>query len=193
MNLGWKLAATIRGDAPDGLLDTYVAERHPIAARVLDWSRAQVSIMRPTAHARAMQAIIRDLIGTRDGATYFAERVWNTSMRIDLGDGHALVGRSVPNFELTDGTRLATLLRDGRGLLIDFDGHAPRREIASRWGDQVSYVDREARDDLGLSAVLVRPDGIVAWACDGEPDLVGAATAGSRWFAATTDRSRSYS
>ncbi len=140
-----------------------------------------------------MQAIIRDLMGTRDGATYFAKRVWNTSMRIDLGDGHALVGRSVPDFELTDGTRLATLLRDARGLLIDFDGQASLRALASRWGDQVSHVDREARDDLGLSAVLVRPDGVVAWACDGEPDLKGAAKAGSRWFAATTDRSRSYS
>jgi 2-polyprenyl-6-methoxyphenol hydroxylase-like FAD-dependent oxidoreductase len=76
MNLGWKLAATIRGQAPEGLLDTYYTERHPIGARVLDWSRAQVAIMRPTPEARALNAIFRDLMNTRDGATYIAGRVW---------------------------------------------------------------------------------------------------------------------
>ena len=88
LNLGWKLAATIRGEAPDSLLDTYVAERHPVGARVLDWSRAQVSIMRPDPDAIAMAAIVRDLIGTRDGATYFAERMWNVSLRYDLDGAH---------------------------------------------------------------------------------------------------------
>jgi FAD binding domain len=182
MNLGWKLAATVRGRAPDGLLDSYFAERHPIGAQVLDWSRAQVSIMRPGPHARAMEAIVRDLIGTRDGATYFAERVWNMSMRYDLGDGHPLVGRSVPNFELTDGTRLAALLREGTGVLIDFDRRAPLRALAGRWGDRLRYVGGDAKDRLGLTAVLVRPDGVVAWACEGEPDLAEAAKAASRWF-----------
>jgi 2-polyprenyl-6-methoxyphenol hydroxylase-like FAD-dependent oxidoreductase len=186
MNLGWKLAATVRGQAPDGLLDSYFAERHPIGAQVLDWSRAQVSMMRPGPHARAIEAIIRDLIGTRDGATYFAERVWNVSMRYNLGDAHALVGRSVPDFERTDGTRLATLLRDGTGLLIDFDGRAPLRALASRFGDRLRYVAGDARDRLGLTAVLVRPDGVVAWACEGEPDLAQAAKAASRWFLAGT-------
>ena len=182
MNLGWKLAATIRGEAPDGLLDSYFAERHPIGAQVLDWSRAQVSIMRPGPHARAMEAIVRDLIGTRDGATYFAERVWNVSMRYDLGETHALVGRSVPDFEQTDGTRLAILLGDGTGLLIDFDRRAPLRALASRFGDQLRYVAGDAKDRLGLTAVLVRPDGVVAWACEGEPDLAQAEKAASRWF-----------
>ncbi|HEX5344276.1 MAG TPA: FAD-dependent monooxygenase, partial [Duganella sp.] len=76
MNLGWKLAATIHGTAPDGLLDSYHAERHPVGARVLDWSRAQVAVMRPTQEGRALDAIFRDLMNTRDGATYFAGRVW---------------------------------------------------------------------------------------------------------------------
>lgn len=76
MNLGWKLAATIHGTAPDGLLDSYHAERHPVGARVLDWSRAQVAVMRPTPEGRALNAIFRDLMNTRDGATYFAGRVW---------------------------------------------------------------------------------------------------------------------
>ena len=183
MNLGWKLAATVRGEAPAGLLDSYFAERHPIGAQVLDWSRAQVSILRPSPHARALAAILRDLIGTRDGATYFAERVWNISMRYDLGDGHPLVGRSIPDFELRDGTRLAALLGDGTGLLIDFDSRAPLRALASRCGDRVRYVESDARQQFGLTAVLVRPDGVVAWACEGEPNLAEAAKAASRWFA----------
>ena len=123
MNLGWKLAATIRGDAPDGLLDSYTTERHPVGARILDWTRAQVAVMRPDRQSRALQAVLRDLIDTRDGATYFAERVWGVSLRYDLGDEHPdehpLVGRSCPDFELEDGTRLGALLRDGKGLLLE--------------------------------------------------------------------------
>ncbi|MER9134079.1 FAD-dependent monooxygenase [Mesorhizobium sp. M0768] len=69
MNLGWKLAATIRGDAPPGLLDSYTLERHPEGARILDWSRAQVALMRPSPSSRVLETIIRDLIETRDGAT----------------------------------------------------------------------------------------------------------------------------
>jgi hypothetical protein len=160
---------------------------------VLDWSRAQVSIMRPDPHARAMEAIVRDLISTRDGATYFAERVWNTSMRYDLGDGHALVGRSVPDFEFINGTRLTALLGNGRGLLVDFDSYATLRELASHWGNHVKYVDGAAKDRLGLTAVLVRPDGVVAWACDGKPDSAEARMAGSRWFKVTENGSHNVS
>ena len=101
MNLGWKLAAMIRGDAPSGLLDAYASERHPVGARVLDWSRAQVALMRPTPSTRALEAIVRDLIETRDGATYFAERVWGVSLRYDLGGDHPLMGRSAPDFEFS--------------------------------------------------------------------------------------------
>ncbi|MBP0656589.1 FAD-dependent monooxygenase, partial [Mycobacterium tuberculosis] len=71
MNLGWKLASTIRGTAPSGLLDSYERERHPVGAQVLDWSRAQVALMRPSRSSRALEALMRDLIDTRDGATYF--------------------------------------------------------------------------------------------------------------------------
>ncbi|WP_245579185.1 FAD-dependent monooxygenase [Inquilinus limosus] len=182
MNLGWKLASTIRGEAPAGLLDSYVTERHPVGARVLDWSRAQVALMRPSRSSRALEAIIRDLIDTRDGATYFAERVWGVSLRYDLGGSHPLVGRSAPDFELVDGTRLGELLRKGRGLFLDFDAHAPREVLAGRWGGRVAYVASDAKDRLGLSAVLVRPDGFVAWADESVLGLEEAAQAASRWF-----------
>jgi 2-polyprenyl-6-methoxyphenol hydroxylase-like FAD-dependent oxidoreductase len=90
MNLGWKLAATIQKKAPENLLDSYQTERHPIGAQVLDWSRAQVAIMRPGPHARALNAIFRDLMNTRDGATYFAGRVWGVSTHYELGGDHPL-------------------------------------------------------------------------------------------------------
>jgi hypothetical protein len=182
MNLGWKLASTIRGDAPAGLIDSYLSERHPVGARVLDWSRAQVALMRPSRSSRALEAIIRDLIDTPDGATYFAERVWGVSLRYDLGGGHPLVGRSAPDFELVDRTKLGELLRMGKGLLLDFDVSASLQALASRWSGRITYVAGDAKDRLGLSAVLVRPDGIVAWAGEATPDLEEAAQAASRWF-----------
>ncbi len=183
MNLGWKLAATIRGDAPDGLLDSYTTERHPIGARILDWTRAQVASMRPDRRSRALQAVLRDLIATRDGATYFAERVWGVSIRYDLGDAHPLVGRSCPDFELEDGTRLGTLLRNGNGLLLDFGRRASLQALDGVWGDQVRYVAGDAKDRLGLSALLVRPYGFVAWATDTTPIPEEVIRAAARWFA----------
>jgi len=182
MNLGWKLAATIRGNAPAGLLDSYFEERHPVGAEVLDWSRAQVALMRPSRSSRALEAIIRDLIDTRDGATYFAQRVWGVSLRYDLRGSHPLVGRSAPDFELADGTRLGERLRHGQGLLLDFDAHPALQALASRWSERISYVAENARERLGLSALLVRPDGVVAWAANAEPDLEEAALATALWF-----------
>jgi 2-polyprenyl-6-methoxyphenol hydroxylase-like FAD-dependent oxidoreductase len=182
MNLGWKLAATIRGNAPAGLLESYSSERHPVGAQVLDWSRAQVALMRPTRSSRALEAIIRDLIDTRDGATYFAERVWGVSLHYDLGGSHPLAGRGAPDFELVEGTRLGELLRNGSGLFMDFDARAPLQALASRWSDRITYVAGDAKDRLGLSAVLVRPDGIVAWAAEAAPDHEEASQAMSRWF-----------
>jgi 2-polyprenyl-6-methoxyphenol hydroxylase-like FAD-dependent oxidoreductase len=178
MNLGWKLAATVRGSAPDGLLDSYTAERHPIGVRILDWTRAQVALMRPS--SRALASIVRDLIGTRDGATYFAERVWGVSVRYDLGDEHPLVGRSCPDFELADGTRVGTLLRAGNGLLLDFGRSL--EALAGTW-ERVEYVACEPNDSLGLRALLVRPDGFVAWATDDPPNAENVTRAAARWFA----------
>jgi 2-polyprenyl-6-methoxyphenol hydroxylase-like FAD-dependent oxidoreductase len=185
MNLGWKLAATIRGKAPEGLLDSYFMERHPIGVQVLDWSRAQVAIMRPKPEAQALHASFRDLLNTRDGATYVASRVWGIHTHYFFEGGHPLAGQSVPDFAFEDGSRLGELMLGGRGVLLDFGGDPGLKTLAGECGDQLNYVSRKAKEQLGLSAVLVRPDGIVAWACEagqGDPDRQLVAAAVARWF-----------
>ncbi|MEO7034181.1 MAG: FAD-dependent monooxygenase [Polyangiaceae bacterium] len=182
MNLGWKLAATIQNKAPHGLLDSYHAERHPLGLQVLDWSRAQVAIMKPGPTGRALNAIIRELMSTRDGATYFAGRVWGVHTRYDLGSDHPLVGRSVPSFEFEGGATIDDSLRGGHALLLDFELNASLKSWASEQSPRISYVSGRARERFGLSAALIRPDGFIAWAADGEPDYGELQTAAARWF-----------
>lgn len=182
VNLGWKLAATVRGQAPDGLLDTYTRERHPIGAQVLDWSRAQVSIMRPDDHARAVQGVVRDLLGTGDGTTYVFQKVSGASIRYDLGGAHPLVGRNAPDFRPGDGECLGELMRDGRGVVLDFSADRRLAGPAAAWRGRLRHVAGAPVDDLGLGAVLVRPDGTVAWA-DGHGFAVDEfERAACRWF-----------
>jgi 2-polyprenyl-6-methoxyphenol hydroxylase-like FAD-dependent oxidoreductase len=184
MNLGWKLAATIHNTAPDDLLDSYNTERHPIGEKVLDWSRAQVAIMGLEPHARALHAIIRDLMATRDGATYFAGRVWGVSLHYNLAGGHPLAGHSVPNFELENGTSIGELMHDGQGVLLDFGAEASLKTLAGEYGSRIKYVSGRAKEQFGLSAVLVRPDGVIAWACNGVPEEHAASQAAEQWFGA---------
>ena len=182
MNLGWKLGVTIHGKAPEDLLNSYYTERHPIGVQVLDWSRAQATIMKPDPNARALYAIIRDLMNTRDGATYFAGRVWGVNTHYNLGGAHPLVGHSAPNFELEDGTTIGGLMHDGQGVLLDFDRNASLKTLAGEYGGQMKYVSGRAKEQLGLSAVLIRPDGIIAWAADNDPDRSELQKAAARWF-----------
>jgi 2-polyprenyl-6-methoxyphenol hydroxylase-like FAD-dependent oxidoreductase len=182
MNLGWKLAATIQKKAPEGLLDSYPTERHPIGAQVLDWSRAQVAIMRPDQHARALNAIVRDLMNTRDGATYIAGRVWGVFTHHEVGGGHSLVGHSVPNFEFEDGARIGEFMHGGHGILLDFELNASLKTLASEYGDRIKYVSGRTKEQFGLSAALIRPDGIIAWASDHDPDWSDLQNAAARWF-----------
>ena len=184
MNLGWKLAATVHGSAPAGLLDTYQAERHPVGQWLLDWTRAQAALMRPGAHARALEGIVRDLVGTVDGATYFAEQLWGLALRYELGEAHPLAGCGAPDFEFDDGSRLADALRDGAGVLVDFSASVPLRDLAAAWDGRIAYVGAGASDTCGLAALLVRPDGVVAWASDDLPDVAAAQRAATRWFGA---------
>ena len=181
MNLGWKLAATVKEKAPAGLLDSYQIERHPMGIQVLDWSRAQVAIMNPSPQARALNAIVRDLVNTRDGATYFAGRVWGVFTNYNLGGSHPFVGHSVPNFEFEDGATIGELMHDGQGILVDFDSNESLGTLASKYGDRIKYVSRRAKERLGLSAALIRPDGIVAWASDNDPDCSELQETAARW------------
>ena len=181
MNLGWKLAATIQERAPEGLLDSYQTERYPLGAQVLDWSRAQVAVMRPGQATRALNAIIRDLMDTPDGATYMAARVWGIFTHYDLGGSHPLTGHSVPNFEFENGAKIGEFLHDGQGVLLDFENNFSLASLASEYGERMKYVSGRAKDQLGLSAVLIRPDGIVAWASDNDPDCSELRKAAARW------------
>jgi hypothetical protein len=181
MNLGWKLAATIQGWAPGDLLDTYTKERHPVGAWALNWTRAQVSIMRPDPHAQAIAAVIRDLMNTRDGATYFAEKISGIGLRYDLGGHHLLTGRSAPDFEWGDGTRLGPLLQSGKALLLDLTGSNKLQLTGERWNGRLTYLSRNARDNKGLTTLLVRPDGFVAWVAESDPNAAEAEAAIARW------------
>jgi 2-polyprenyl-6-methoxyphenol hydroxylase-like FAD-dependent oxidoreductase len=187
MNLGWKLAATIQSRAPEGLLDSYQTERHPIGIQVLDWSRAQVSIMKTDPAARALNAVIRDFMNTRDGATYVAERVWGIHTHYNLGSelpgGHSLVGHSAPNFEFEDGKRIGELMHDGQAVLLDFTQNSSLKTLGSEYSDRMKYVSGRAKEQLGLTAALIRPDGFIAWASDSAPDEQALKKAAALWFA----------
>jgi 2-polyprenyl-6-methoxyphenol hydroxylase-like FAD-dependent oxidoreductase len=186
MNLGWKLAATIKGwPHPEDLLDTYTAERHPIGAWAVNWTRAQVAIMRPDQHARAIAAVIRDLINTKEGTSYFIEKISGILLRYDLPGDHPLIGRSAPDFEFEDGSRLGPLLHDGTGLLLDFAARKELGALSLRWKGRVKYVATRAKDSKDLTAMLVRPDGFVAWAADADPDLTSLEETMHRWFGST--------
>ncbi|XVQ85762.1 FAD-dependent oxidoreductase [Microbispora siamensis] len=190
VNLGWKLAAVVRGQAPEGLLDTYTRERHPIGAWVLDWTRAQIALMRPDAHARAARAVVADLIETVAGTTYFVKKISGVWQRYDMpGDsGHPLVGRSAPDYEFEDGSRLADHLHDGRGLLVRRSGSGLGGTAVDGYGDRVTTVTTAIRDPHAPGALLVRPDGFVAWAEDADgTDAEGLANALETWFGAPAD------
>jgi 2-polyprenyl-6-methoxyphenol hydroxylase-like FAD-dependent oxidoreductase len=182
MNLGWKLAATIKGWAPDDLLDTYTAERHPVGAWALNWTRAQVAIMRPEPHAQAIASVIRDLINTKDGTSYFAEKVSGILLRYDLPGDHPLIGRSAPDLEFEDGSRLGPLLNDGAGLLLDLAGNKELNTLSQKWAGRLKYVSAQAKDSKGLAALLLRPDGFVAWATDTDLNLTVLEERVRRWF-----------
>jgi 2-polyprenyl-6-methoxyphenol hydroxylase-like FAD-dependent oxidoreductase len=182
MNLGWKLAATINGWAPEDLLDTYTAERHPVGAWALNWTRAQVSIMRPNPHSQAIASVIRDLINTKDGTSYFVEKISGILLRYDLPGDHPLIGRSAPDFEFEDGSRLGLLLHDGTGLLLDLAVNEELSTLSQRWPGRLKYARVQAKDNKGLTALLIRPDGFIAWATDSDPNLTALEETIHRWF-----------
>ncbi|GKT80352.1 FAD-dependent oxidoreductase [Colletotrichum tofieldiae] len=193
MNLGWKLAATVRGENRGeglsnlNLLETYEKERHPIGASVLDWNRAQAATMQPTPTGRALRALANDLINTDDGVNHFIDRVWGLSQRYSLGDDeHPLVGCSAPDFTFKDGSRLNPKLDKGRGLLLDFGNDQTLKAAIEqdKFDRLVDYLNQDVENRLGISALLIRCDGFVAWVAEesSEPDMAGLKAALDTWF-----------
>ncbi|MDJ1137582.1 FAD-dependent oxidoreductase [Streptomyces iconiensis] len=172
MNVGWKLGAVVAGWAPEGLLDTYDAERRPIGAWVLDWTRAQIGVMRGDAKSAALREVVADLLSTRDGTTYAVKKISGVTQHIDLPGDHPLTGRFVPDLWLKDGSRLADHGHDGGFLLLDRTPDGTFTRLATAWTGRVHSVPDAPATPAG---VLVRPDGVVAWASD-VPDTTATVT-----------------
>ncbi|GHJ35884.1 FAD-dependent monooxygenase [Streptomyces sp. TS71-3] len=167
-NLGWKLAAAVRGRAPDGLLDSYHAERHPAAARVLHHTSAQRVLAGPAASedVTALRDIVTDLLRLPDANRHIAGLMSGLSLRYDLAGEHPLTGHRLPDLDLDTAagpTRLSALLHAGHAVLLDLAGVVPAG-LSLPAG--VDLVRAGSPDDPGAAAVLLRPDGYVCWASD---------------------------
>jgi len=177
VNLGWKLGAVIVGWAPAGLLDTYDAERRPVGAWVLDWTRGQIGVLRGDPKSAALRGIVADLLATRDGTTYAVKKISGADQRGGPAGGHPLTGRYAPDLRLADGSRLADHAHDGGFVLLDRTPDAALARVATQWGARVHPV---ADAPAAPAGVLVRPDGVIAWARDdADPDGLDAAL--RRW------------
>ena len=190
VNLGWKLAQVVKGISSDRLLDTYHAERHPVGARVLRTTMAQVALTRPDDRTEALRDSVSELLSMDEPRRRFAAMMSGLDIRYDLGEGHPLLGRRIPDLDLVTGDgplRVFTLLHDARPVLLDLGGSGGAE--VTPWADRVRLV--QARYDgtwelpaLGAvaapSAVLIRPDGYVAWV--GDQSQVGLSDALTTWF-----------
>jgi rifampicin monooxygenase len=166
-NLGWKLAAAVGGWAPAGLLDSYHAERHPVAVDVLDNTLAQMELMSVEPGPQAVRRLVSELMDFEDVSRYLTEKITAISVRYDFGPGPELLGRRLRDVQLKRG-RLYDLMHAGRGLLLDQTG---RLSVAG-WADRVDYV-ADVSEELDVPAVLLRPDGHVAWIGEDQQDLLG--------------------
>jgi 2-polyprenyl-6-methoxyphenol hydroxylase-like FAD-dependent oxidoreductase len=194
VNLGWKLAQVVKGTSPESLLDTYHAERHPVAARVLRNTMAQVALRRPDDRSKALDVVVAELLSMDEPGQRFAAMMSGLDVHYDLGDGHPLLGRRMPDLDLVtdDGPlRVFTLLHDARPVLLNLG--EPGATDITPWADRVQLIDAEYDGPWELpalgavtapTAVLVRPDGYVAWV--GEGTQPGLAEALTTWFGPPT-------
>ncbi len=190
VNLGWKLAQVVKGVSPDRLLDTYHAERHPVAARVLRTTMAQVALLRPDERSEALRDAMSELLGMDEPRKRFAGMMSGLDIHYDLGAGHPLLGRRMPDLDLAtaDGPRrVFALLHEARPVLLNLG--APGGFAIAPWADRVRLVDAHYAGMWELpvlgavaapTAVLIRPDGYVAWV--GDRTRSGLADALTTWF-----------
>ncbi|WP_455681033.1 FAD-dependent monooxygenase [Streptomyces mirabilis] len=192
VNLGWKLAATVQGRAPEGLLDTYHDERHAVGARLLMNTKAQGTVFLGGPESQPLRDLFAELIGLDSVKRHLAGVVSHLDVRYDLGGaGDSLVGRRLPPRALNTvagEVRTPELLHAAQGVLLDLADDSVLREAAARWKDRVTVVTGTPQDPAafgGAAAVLVRPDGYVAWADTGSAELCATL---HRWFGAPEAR-----
>jgi Aromatic-ring hydroxylase, C-terminal/FAD binding domain len=190
VNLGWKLAQVVKETSPERLLDTYHAERHPVAARVLRTTMAQVALMRTDDRTEAARDSVAELLSMDEPRKRFGAMMSGLDIHYDLGEGHPMLGRRMPDLDLvTDNgpVRVFTLLHDARPVLLHLG--EPGAFNVGRWAERVQLIDARYEGVWELpalgavtapSAVLIRPDGYVGWV--GEGTDTGSREALTTWF-----------
>jgi 2-polyprenyl-6-methoxyphenol hydroxylase-like FAD-dependent oxidoreductase len=194
VNLGWKLAQVVKGISPESLLDTYHDERHPVGARALRHTMAQTALQRQDERSKALAEVVSELAEMDEPRKRLAGIVSGLDIHYDLGEGHPLLGRRMPDLDLVTGdgpVRVFELLHDARPVLLNLGEHGAFD--ISPWVDRVQLIDAEYDGVWELpvlgavippSAVLIRPDGYVAWASEGSD--VGLRDALATWFGLPT-------
>ena len=194
VNLGWKLAQVVKRTSPESLLDTYHAERHPVAARVLRTTMAQVALMRPDDRIEAARDTVSELLSMDEPRKRFGARMSGLDIHYDFGEGHPLLGRRMPDLDLVTANgplRVFTLLHDARPVLLNLD--EPGGFDITPWADRVQLIHAKYSGTWELpaigavtapTAVLIRPDGYVAWV--GDSSQVGLVDALATWFGPPT-------
>jgi hypothetical protein len=199
VNLGWKLAQVVNQTAPDSLLDTYHSERHPVADRVLRNAMAQMALLRrpDDERTKALRQIVSELLSMEEPRKRFGAMMSGLDIRYDLGEGHPLLGRRMPDLDLVTAngpTRVFALLHDARPVLLNF-GELTAFNI-DPWASRLQSIDAKCvgRWELPVlgavpapTAVLIRPDGHAAWVAD-HLARAGLSEALATWFGPPTAR-----